>query len=327
MRSLGIGGVRGTPLDSPAALGFSAPHPMTTAPALPAPGRLRTYASFVRFEHTLFSLPLVLAGVFSVPGPALTPARWGLIAVAAVGARTTAMALNRLIDRRLDALNPRTQQRELPAGRMRLVEAWLLLVVSALAYVVACAALGRWFLEVAAIPLVVFAVYPYLKRWTPLCHLGVGLALALAPLAGYAAAHPDLGRPGAALWLAGFALLWVSGFDIIYATLDEDSDRAQGVRSLVAWRGRAGALKISAALHALAFLCAGLAAYAALRASGAAAIRGGPVTAGLWVLLGVLLIAEQRWASDVDLAFFRVNIFVGAGVLATVLVARAACGF
>ena len=227
--------------------------PSPTAPAVPR-SRLRTYASFVRFEHTLFSLPLVLAGVFSVPGPALTPARWGLIAVAAVGARTTAMALNRLIDRRLDALNPRTQQRELPAGRMRLVEAWLLLVVSALAYVVACAALGRWFLEVAAIPLVVFAVYPYLKRWTPLCHLGVGLALALAPLAGYAAAHPDLGRPGAALWLAGFALLWVSGFDIIYATLDEDFDREHHVHSLVAWLGRTQALAVSGWLHRAAAL-------------------------------------------------------------------------
>ncbi|TMQ73421.1 MAG: 4-hydroxybenzoate octaprenyltransferase [Candidatus Eisenbacteria bacterium] len=300
--------------------------PSPTAPAVPR-SRLRTYASFVRFEHTLFSLPLVLAGVFSVPGPALTPARWGLIAVAAVGARTTAMALNRLIDRRLDALNPRTQQRELPAGRMRLVEAWLLLVVSALAYVVACAALGRWFLEVAAIPLVVFAVYPYLKRWTPLCHLGVGLALALAPLAGYAAAHPDLGRPGAALWLAGFALLWVSGFDIIYATLDEDSDRLHRVRSMVTWLGRERALVVSGVLHAAAFAGLVMAAVGLLAGAPFIADWGLPAVIAALTATGVLLFLEQRWASDVDLAFFRVNIFVGAGVLATVLVARAACGF
>src|SRR5262249_19856787 len=142
--------------------------------------------------HTLFSLPLILAGVFSAPGPALSLRRWALIAVAAVGARTAAMALNRLIDRRLDALNPRTRGRELPAGRMRTTEAWLLLGASGAAYLAACTALGRWYLEVAAVPLVVFTVYPYLKRWTPLCHVGVGAALALAPLAGFAAAHPDL---------------------------------------------------------------------------------------------------------------------------------------
>ena len=103
---------------------------MTSAtPALPA-DRLRTYASFVRFEHTLFSLPLILAGVFSVGGPSLDAWRWRLIAVAAVGARTAAMTLNRVIDRHIDARNPRTQVRELPAGRMRLAEAVGLLLVS-----------------------------------------------------------------------------------------------------------------------------------------------------------------------------------------------------
>src|SRR5262249_59720768 len=90
--------------------------------------RLRTYASFVRIEHTLFSLPLLLAGVFSAPGPAMSAARWGLIALAAVGARTAAMAMNRLIDRRLDAQNPRTRTRELPAGRMKTAEALALLL-------------------------------------------------------------------------------------------------------------------------------------------------------------------------------------------------------
>src|SRR5262245_34557636 len=130
---------------------------MSSASASIAPiQRLRTYASFVRFEHTLFSLPLILAGVFSAPGPALSLARWGLIAVAAVGARTAAMALNRLIDRRLDAINPRTKVRELPAGKMRVAEAVTLLVVSVAAYLFACAALGPWFLRVALVPLAVF---------------------------------------------------------------------------------------------------------------------------------------------------------------------------
>src|SRR5512144_2395714 len=242
---------------------------MTTAPpVLAASGRLRTYASVVRFEHTLFSLPLVLAGAFSAPGPALSAARWALVAVAAVGARTTAMTLNRVIDRHLDAKNPRTRTRELPAGRMAMAEAIALLVVSALAYLAACAALGRWYLEVAVVPFAVFALYPYLKRFTPLCHLGVGTALALAPLAGFAAAHPDLGHSGPAFALAGFALCWVSGFDIIYATLDEAFDREHGVWSLVAWLGRASALRVSWGLHVAAMGFLALAAWWLATAAG-----------------------------------------------------------
>jgi 4-hydroxybenzoate polyprenyltransferase len=298
-----------------------------TTTALPGSRRLGVYASFVRFEHTLFSLPLIVAGVFSAPGPALSATRWLLIAVAAVGARTSAMALNRLIDRRLDALNPRTQTRELPAGRMKLAEAVALLLASIAAYLLACAALGPWYLRVAAVPLVVFTAYPYLKRFTPLCHVGVGLALALAPLAGYAAAHPKLEAPGAALWVAGFALTWVTGFDIIYATLDETFDRAHGLHSLVAWLGRKQALRVSALLHVAAYACL---------IEMVRQIWGGELWAGpRWtfpvvVLLlssaGLLLYLEQRWAENVNLAFFKVNVYVGFVVLATVLVARLGSG-
>jgi 4-hydroxybenzoate polyprenyltransferase len=300
---------------------------MTTSSAAISPAaRLRTYASFVRFEHTLFSLPLMLAGIFSAPGSTLPLARWGLIVLAAVAARTCAMALNRLIDRRLDAINPRTMSRELPAGRMRLGEAIALLVVSAAFYVAACAALGTWYLAAAPLPLLVFVVYPYLKRVTPFCHFGVGLALALAPLAGYAAAHPDLARPGPAIALAGFALFWVSGFDVIYATLDEEFDRAQGVHSMVAWLGRARALRISGALHSI----------ASLWLLAAAVLAGAPWTGGpawrmapplvLWGVCFVLLQLEQRWAEHVNLAFFKVNVWVGFAVLAMVMAARAVSG-
>src|SRR5262249_33923479 len=156
------------------------------------------------------------------------------------------------------------------------------------------------FLEVAAIPLVVFAVYPYLKRFTPLCHLGVGAALALAPLAGYAAAHPDLARPAPALWLAGFALLWVSGFDIIYATLDEDFDRFHRVRSMVTWLGRERALGVSAVLHAAAFACLLVAAVGLLGGQPFIADWGVPATVAALTATGMLLFLEQRWASDVD---------------------------
>jgi 4-hydroxybenzoate polyprenyltransferase len=299
----------------------------TSVPAAAPLERLRTYASFVRFEHTLFSLPLILAGVFSAPGPPLPAARWAWIAIAAVAARTAAMALNRLIDRRLDALNPRTRGRELPAGRMRLLEAWLLLVVSTAGYLIACAALGPWFLSVAAVPLIVFTTYPYLKRFTALCHFGVGAALALAPLAGYAAAHPDLSFWLPAAWLALFALFWVSGFDIIYATLDEDFDRLHQLRSMVVWLGRDRALRVAAALHAVAFLSLVCSAAALLVHDTLLPDWALPAVVAVLTVTGVLLYLEQRWANNVDLAFFKVNIFVGFGVLATVLTARLAGGF
>jgi 4-hydroxybenzoate polyprenyltransferase len=298
----------------------------TTSP-ITAGSRLRTYASFVRFEHTLFSLPLLLAGIFSTSGPAIGPWRWALIAVAAVGARTSAMALNRLIDRRLDALNPRTRARELPAGRMRLAEAWMLLAVSIAAYLAACAALGPWFLAVSPIPLVVFVGYPFLKRVTPFCHLGVGLGLAIAPLAGFAATHPKLERPWVALWLALFMLLWASGFDIIYATLDEEFDREQGVRSMVEWLGRERALAVSSLLHRFAHFSLLGAGIVILREAGAPTWSAGEAAmAAAWLGVGVLLFLEQRWAENVNLAFFKVNVWVGFAVLTMVLVARAATG-
>ena len=306
---------------------------MTTAPpVLAAPGRLRTYASFVRLEHTLFSLPLILAGIFSVVGAPLSAARWALIAVAAVGARTAAMSLNRIIDRQLDAKNPRTRTRELPAGRMALGEAIALLVVSSLGYLGVCAALGTWYLKVAIVPLAVFALYPYLKRFTPLCHLGVGAALALAPLAGYAAAHPDLRSSGPAWALAGFALCWVTGFDIIYATLDEAFDREHGVHSMVAWLGRKHALRVSWALHvaAMVFL-----AWVVRQVAFVDVLPGDPAPRSLaWASVAllallttsVLLWLEQRWAENVNLAFFKTNVVVGFVVLATVLAARMSGG-
>jgi 4-hydroxybenzoate polyprenyltransferase len=300
---------------------------MTTAdPAIPAPGRLRTYASFVRFEHTLFSLPLILAGVFTVAGQSMSAARWALVAVAAIGARTAAMTLNRVIDRHHDARNPRTRTRELPAGRMKLAEAIALLLVSVAVYATACAALGPWYLRVAIVPFAVFAAYPYLKRFTPLCHAGVGTALALAPLAGFAAAHPALEHIGPAFALALFALCWVTGFDIIYATLDEASDRANGIHSMVVWLGRTRALRVSWALHVVAM--------AALAWGTWSIATSGSSPGSPWLVATVagfagtvtLLWLEQRWAENVNLAFFKTNVVVGFLVLATVLAARMSSG-
>jgi 4-hydroxybenzoate polyprenyltransferase len=304
---------------------------MSTASAPIRPlARLRTYASFVRFEHTLFTLPLILAGIFSAPRPAMGPGRWLLIALAAVGARTTAMSLNRLIDRRLDALNPRTRARELPSGTMRLAEAWGLLAVAVGVYLAACWALDpvrHFYLQVAAIPIVVFTLYPYTKRFTPFCHFGVGAGMGLAPIAGYVAAHPDLAHPWAALWLGAFTLLWGSGFDIIYSTLDEESDRASGVRSMVTWLGRERALEVSAWLHRLAQVCLiPMIAQVMIAAGQPLSSFAAFVAFFVWAGAGVLLYLEQKWAEDVNLAFFKVNVWVSAVVFALVLATRATGG-
>jgi 4-hydroxybenzoate polyprenyltransferase len=281
-----------------------------------------TYARFVKFEHTVFSLPLIVAGALigdhvlrdaRMPG-ALTLGRLLLIFVAAAGARTFALAMNRIIDHRLDALNPRTAVRELPSGRMRLREGWVVAAVGAGAYWTAAAFLPPICLLLSPIPIVVFVGYPYLKRFTPLCHLGVGLGLALSPLGGFLGVAGSLRGLGQVLPLFAFALCWVSGFDIIYATLDEAHDRAHGVRALPATLGRAAALRVSAALHVLAF--ASLAIWAMMQGVG-------PWAWACLAAVGALLWWEQRAAQHVELAFFRINSGLGFVVLALVWVGLA----
>ena len=276
-----------------------------------------TYARFVKFEHTLFSLPLIVAGGLigeetlrraGEPG-ALTLGRVLLIFLAAAGARTFALAVNRIIDHRLDALNPRTAVRELPSGRMGLGEAWAVAAGGAVVYWTAAAFLPPICLALSPIPIAVFVGYPYLKRFTPLCHLGVGLGLALSPLGGFLGVAGSLRGLEQVLPLFAFALCWVAGFDIIYATLDEAHDRAHGVRSLPAMLGRAAALRVSAGLH--------LAAFAAL--AGWAMMQGaGPWAWACLAAVGALLLWEQRAAQHVELAFFRINSGLGFVVLALV---------
>jgi len=274
---------------------------------------------FVKFEHTFFSLPVIFGGTLLADAHGLTPSRAAWIVAAGLGARTAAMALNRIIDRRIDAANPRTAGRELPARAMSLGAAWGVALAGVALYLVAAAALSPLCLALSPVPLAVFVLYPYLKRVTPLCHLGVGAALALAPLGGWLAAGPssfaglaDAAAAGgliAPLLLAAFTFFWVAGFDIIYATLDEEFDRAHGIRSLPEALGRERALRISALLHAC-----GVAALTAL------ALHARFAPAALPLLAAILaLFALEHWhARNVDLAFFKLNIAVGFAALAFV---------
>jgi len=273
--------------------------------------RARTYARFVKIEHALFSLPLILAGAWLAAHDRIPLSALGWIALAGTGARTAALALNRLLDHAIDAQNPRTKTRELPSGAMKLAEGWGVALAGAALYAFAAARLNPLCLALSPVPLIVFAVYPLLKRVTPLCHFGVGAALALSPLGGYLAIHPDL---GAAFREAGplalFTLGWVAGFDIIYATLDAEFDRSAGVRSLPAALGRERALYVSLACHALAF--SALTWWALTRWPS-------PWVVGALALVGAGLAWQQKSATNVDLAFFRINAGLGFVVLAVVL--------
>jgi len=271
---------------------------------------LNNYTNFIKFEHTLFSLPLIFAGTF-LAAKGIPP--WKLlvlIILAGTGARTSALAINRILDRSIDALNPRTEDRELPSGKISLSKAYAVTVLGLIVYFVSAYLICDLVLYLSPIPLVVFIVYPLMKRFTPLCHLGVGLGLALAPLGGWIAVTCSFDGILPAVILSLFTLCWVSGFDIIYATLDEEFDRRNGVHSMVSVYGRDIALIVSSALHQAAFFFAAFLFF----------FRFKSIVAGIFlVIIGILLFLEHRKAENVDLAFFKINILVGIAIFLFVL--------
>lgn len=270
-----------------------------------------TLARFVKIEHTLFSLPLIYSGALLAARGWISLRLALLMLVAATGARTVALALNRIIDREIDKRNPRTAIRELPAGRMKLPEALAVLLVGLVVYFGSAELIGCFCLIWSPLPLAVFVFYPYMKRFTPLAHFGVGLGLAMAPLAGWVAVTQSLQNIIPGFVLGFFAMLWVTGFDIIYATLDEEFDRRENLYSLPSRLGKAQALRVSGYLHALAFVVL-VYIFAIYIQSWLAA----PFLA----LAGFLLYLEHAKASDVELAFFKINIVLGFVILAMVVV-------
>jgi len=275
--------------------------------------RLKLYLELLRFEHTLFALPFAYGGMLLAAEGWPGWRTFFLVTLAMVGARTMAMALNRLIDWPIDALNPRTKDRHLPRG---LVKPWetLFLALLGLALLV-YAGLSLNPLTARLLPVAVFflTVYSYTKRFTWLCHYVLGLTIGAAAAGGWIAVTGSFAPTAYWLW-AGVAL-WIAGFDILYATQDYAFDRAHGVRSIPARFGIPLALLVARGSHALAWL--------ALLLAGVSYGAGPLYFLGL-ILVGGLLLYEHRLVSPEDLskvdrAFFQANVGVSLGMFLSIV--------
>lgn len=303
-------------------------NPMSTSPATSAPRTLlttlRDILGMIRFSHTLFALPFALAALvlawrvtdrFHWPDWAFDVAG---IVVCMVLARSTAMAFNRLVDRRIDAANPRTATRHLPSGRLSVTAVWVFTIACALGFIGSTFHFpihnDNWWPVYLSVPVLVFiCAYSLTKRFTALSHFWLGASLMLAPLATWIAICGNLAWPPVILGLA--VLMWVAGFDIFYACQDVDFDKKTGLRSVPAWLGVRRSLWLALGCHAvmvallvLLWWVAGL---------------------GTIYLIGVtvvaVLLAYEHWLvrpddlTRVNTAFFNVNVIISVGLLGIIV--------
>ncbi len=276
-------------------------------------GPWRRFVSLVRLEQTVFALPFAWVGML-LAGGSLPEGRvvfW--VTVAMVGARTAGMALNRLIDREIDARNPRTRQRDLPAGRVSVRSVQALAFLSLGLLVLSAGFLNPLCLALSPLAVLLLLAYSYLKRLTWACHLGLGLVQACAPIGGWLAVSGRFEMPA---WLLGGAiLLWVGGFDILYACQDLQHDRAVGLHSLPVRLGARGAFWVARGCHVLAVILLALV--------GAHLGLGGAWSLGLGIV-GALLVWEHSLLSPEDLsrmqhAFFTCNAAISLSLLVACL--------
>ena len=217
---------------------------------------MKKFFSLVLFARSIFALPFAMIGFFLGVTTTTQPFNWFLlllVLLCMVFARNAAMAFNRYLDRDIDAKNPRTVMRDIPAGRVSANEALIFVVVNCLLFITATAFINKLCLFLSPVALFVVLFYSYTKRFTALCHLVLGLGLSLAPIGAYIAVT---GKFDIVPVLYSFAVLfWVSGFDIIYALQDEDFDRAERLHSIPAALGIKNALRLSVLLHVLSAIC------------------------------------------------------------------------
>lgn len=274
--------------------------------------KLKIILEMIKFEHSIFALPFAFMG--AVLGSIVVEGTWPTwmeifwVTVAMVGARSAAMSLNRLIDRFVDAKNPRTATRAIPAGLISVIEVLLFIVISFVVLFIAAFQLND--LAVKLLPLAVFVLvlYSYTKRFTWLCHFVLGVAIGFGPLGGWVATTGQVDATGLLLFAA--VLFWTAGFDIIYACQDADFDRKEGLFSLPSRFGIARALLVARVCHVITFI--GLLSLYAM------------ADLSIWFLIGVLisgaiLIYEHSLVKPTDLSKLDVAFFNMNGVLSVVM--------
>ncbi len=263
--------------------------------------KIKIFLDMIKFEHTIFALPFAYVGAFLAERGIPDGRTCLFILLAMVGGRTVAMGVNRIVDLKFDRKNPRTADRPLAKGTLKAAEAWLMVLASAALYFYACWNLTPLALKLSPFILAILVFYSYTKRFTPLCHLFLGLGIGITPTAGWIAVENSLSLPP--LLLSVGVMFWIAGFDILYACQDVEFDRKEGLHSIPASVGVEKAFRISSIFHFIAFT--------AFVAAG--------ITAGLsWIyffgtaVTFILLILQRRVITPQDLskmniAFFRLN--------------------
>lgn len=278
-------------------------------------GRIRQILGMIKFSHTLFALPFALLGAAlaakDVRGWRSRPQDWLGILLCMATARSAAMAFNRLVDRAIDARNPRTATRHLPSGQLSVQSVVIFTAVSAVLFIVSTLVFlpHRWPL-ILSVPVLLWLLgYSYAKRFTSLAHFWLGAALMLAPIAAWIAIRDDIAWPPLFLGLA--VLFWVAGFDIIYACQDAEFDRTTGLFSVPARIGVARALQIAAVCHLV--MIVALVALGLSYPMGTIYFVGVGIAAALLVYEHALVRPDDL--SRVNVAFFQVNIGISLGLL------------
>ena len=274
--------------------------------------KLKTTLAMIKFEHTLFALPFAFLGAILAAGGMPTWRQILWITVAMVGARSAAMTFNRIIDRDIDAANPRTANRELPTGKLSVGFAWLFLYASIGVFLLASYSLNWLTFALSPVALVFVLGYSYAKRFTAFAHIFLGLALAISPSAAWIAVRGDL-FDEIPLLLSLFVMIWTAGFDVLYACQDFEYDRKNGLRSIPARFGIKNALWIARLFHLQSFIVL-LLLYLATGLHWLALI--GLIAVGaLFVYQHTLVRANDL--SRMNAAFFTTNAFVSLILLLT----------
>lgn len=287
-----------------------------SAAAVPQPGRTKAFLRLVMIEHSVFALPFAYIAALTAMFEVDKSIHWTkllLVTVCMVGLRTFAMAVNRIIDREIDARNPRTAQRELVTGAMSVRHAWTGAIVAVAVFLGSAALLNPLCLALAPIAVIPMVVYPYGKRFTDFPQAILGLAQAMGPVGGWLAITGEWSWDAVILGLA--VGIWIGGFDLIYACQDVETDRAIGVRSVPARFGIAGAIWGARACHAV---TTGLLVwYAVATGAGAFFWLGLAVVAGAFVYEHTIV--RPNDLSRLNRAFFSVNGFIGIALFVCAL--------